>query len=378
MDNKKKAFVLEHHSRAITRIAKGKWAGRWKTYVGEPRKGVVRTTEEGLYEFLYDYYGRQVQLNATYSDVFERLMEYRRKQLNRSAKTIQTDWNIYKRFKSPVVDIRLSDITEEQLGEWVRSKVIEISPKPQALRRWLLQMANVFDYGIRTHSCTTNVAVFIDIQNYIKDCDRRKKADEEKEFTDNELQRLTEDAMRHKKNPRAVMLLMAKCTGMRAGELPALLWADVGNDTLHIHRQQLLDNTKKGSWRYHDVEYTKNERTNPNNGRYFPITDELASVLELAKHLPGESDHVFHSASGGIVTKDSYGLFLRRRCELLGIEATNNHAFRMSLNTKLISLGLDASQRALLLGHSVRTNEMNYSLTDKRRVAALVPILKKM
>lgn len=378
IDNKKRAFVLEHHPKAITRITTGKWAGRWKTYVGNPRKGVVRTTKEGLYEYLYEYYLDQIRINATYAEVFEDLMNYRLKQLNRSSKTIQTDRGIYNRFKGAVVNKKLSDITEESLNDWVRTKVKEVTPKPEALRRWLLQVNAVFDYGIKCHLCSINVAKYIDIQNYIKDCDLQKKSDEEKEFSEEEIQRLSEDAMKRQNNPRAVMLLMAKCTGMRAGELPALLWADVGNDSIHIHRQQLLDNSVKGARSYNDVQYTKNERAHPDDGRYFPITDELSRVLDLARRLPGVSEYVFHTPDGETVTKDSYELFLKRRCRTLGIPATNNHAFRMSLNTKLISLGLDASQRALLLGHSVRTNEMHYSLTDKRRVAALGSVLKNL
>ena len=41
------------------------------------------------------------------------------------------------------------------------------------------------------------------------------------------------------------------------------------------------------------------------------------------------------------------------------------------MNTKLIELGVDSAKRALILGHSVETNERHYSLTDRRMLEDL-------
>ena len=43
----------------------------------------------------------------------------------------------------------------------------------------------------------------------------------------------------------------------------------------------------------------------------------------------------------------------------------------MAFNSRLIDLGFVASERALILGHEVQTNEAHYSLTDKRRLEEL-------
>ncbi len=374
---KKQKFVEERHTKAITQIACGSKAGKWKTYVGEPRREVVRPTKKELLEFLYDYYVEQDNLDPTYAEVFEELMDYKLNMLNRELKTIKTDRGVYRRFNSPITQLRISEITEEMVIEWVKEAVASVHPKPNALKRMVLQIINVFDYGVRKHYCDHNPARNIDIANYVKSCDLSKKSDEEKEFSIEELDALEKDALDHTDNPRALMMLLGKYTGMRAGEMPALLWEDISEDYIHIHRQQLLDDTVKGQRKYSEVTYTKNERTNPDNGRHFPITKDIRKVLELAGRLPGKSDHVFHDRKGQVIRKDSYELYLRRRCRILGITTTNNHAFRMSLNSRLIELGLNASQRALLLGHTVRTNELHYSLTDRRRLNELSVLLKK-
>ena len=69
-----------------------------------------------------------------------------------------------------------------------------------------------------------------------------------------------------------------------------------------------------------------------------------------------------------MVNKASYDRYLHRLCVRLGTNAKNNHAFRIAFNTRLIGLEFSPSDRALLLGHTVQTNEATYSVSDKRRL----------
>jgi hypothetical protein len=63
--------------------------------------------------------------------------------------------------------------------------------------------------------------------------------------------------------------------------------------------------------------------------------------------------------------------YLNRVCEKLGCQATNNHAFRIAFNSRLIEMGFSSADRALILGHSVQTNETWYSKRDKRRLESI-------
>ena len=101
-----------------------------------------------------------------------------------------------------------------------------------------------------------------------------------------------------------------------------------------------------------------------------PITDSCRTVIALAFALPGSSEYLFHE-NGKMISKDSYAQNLKRRYHRMGIKVTNNHAFRMAFNSRMIDLGFSASDRALILGHEVQTNETHYSLTDKRRLASI-------
>lgn len=77
----------------------------------------------------------------------------------------------------------------------------------------------------------------------------------------------------------------------------------------------------------------------------------------------------YESNKSEMISKDGYVHNLRKRCKRLGCVPTNNHAFRMAFNSRLIEMGFSAADRALILGHEVQTNEAHYSLTDKRRMA---------
>ena len=74
------------------------------------------------------------------------------------------------------------------------------------------------------------------------------------------------------------------------------------------------------------------------------------------------SEYVFCNADGEWVKMNAYESCLRRFMRSMGYSVTNNHAFRMSLNSNsLIPKGIPVADRARLLGHSVETNLRHYS-----------------
>lgn len=107
----------------------------------------------------------------------------------------------------------------------------------------------------------------------------------------------------------------------------------------------------------------------PDGGRKFPITPNVKQIIALANEIPGESEYLFHDPDcSEAIKKDTYCKYLARHCRKLGISTTNNHAFRVAMNSKLIAMGYSPADRALLLGHAVETNERNYSVVDSRHL----------
>lgn len=214
---------------------------------------------------------------------------------------------------------------------------------------------------------------YIIAQDYYKYCNQKVKTSEEKAFSSEELDSLSRDAEAHLNNPRVLMSMLSKETGMRVGELTSLHKEDVGDSFIHVHRLQIQEDKN-----VYEVPYTKDERLHPHNGRFIPLTNEAKRIIGLAIDILGDSPYLFHDKNKtDMITKDSYILNLRRRCKRLGCVPTNNHAFRMAFNSRMIELGFSSSDRALILGHEVQTNEAHYSLTDKRRLEEIKSRLTK-
>ena len=369
----KRKYVAEHHSLAISQLkSASKYKnGKWKThvYIDGVRKGVEFKTEDEIYEYLYAFY-KKIENPITFSDVFEMLMASKEKELNRSYQTILDNRRFFK-FLSPEIKKKpIEQITSSELKMWFKGCYMPTKPMEEGLRKMIQIVSQVFKYGIEKEICSSNPAQTIVFTTYAKDCRIDRKTEEERAFSDSELKRIREAALRDLKNPRAIMVLVAMSTGMRVGELPVLHKCDVDDKFIHVHRQQLRTTNSTPEIHY-EVGYTKDERKHPHNGRFIPINQECREALEYAKSLPGESDYIFHNKDGSVILKGGYMEYLKRLCKKLGIETDHNHAFRVAFNNYLIELGFSAADRALILGHAVETNERHYSQSDRRRIDSI-------
>jgi len=368
----KKHYVDQRHQFKMSRLNTKRQTrnGYWCThiFVNGKRKAVEKPTLDKLYEYLFDFYHGQENQNKTYEDVFTLYIESKR-DFGRSELTIRD----YQRYHSFVdKGIRKKDIaliTEDEIRKWFVMDFLMRRPKKEAMKKMLQQVQAVFAFGMDNGFCFANPAKKIHAKDYFKFCDLSTKSNEERSFSESDIDKLRTYCLNDKKNPHAAMVLVAMETGMRVGELAALRYEDIEEDFIHVHRQQVMvyDNDKRTKRQWKDVEYTKNERTNPKGGRLVPITARCQAALNIAYDLPGKSDHVFHHPNGSAVLKDSYLYYLRRRCKSLGIRISHNHAFRVAFNAKLIEAGVDGNERCLVLGHSMQTNERHYSFSDRRK-----------
>lgn len=103
----------------------------------------------------------------------------------------------------------------------------------------------------------------------------------------------------------------------------------------------------------------------------------LNELLALQKSLGIRSKYVFCHEDGEWIKTDAYETCLRRLMTGLGYDITNNHSFRMSLNSNVFigKYGLPVTERARLLGHSVETNLRYYSFAGKDSLDDICAIL---
>lgn len=366
----KEQYVSKNHPYAITTIAKGSKAGKLKTYIGKPRKEVIRGTEKEMISYLYDYYAGIAKKQSTFRTILNEMLTELVEEENRSLKTESAYRYVLNSFlPEDFFERPISEITESELKHVMVEQTKSLQPRMEHLSKAIQLIKKVFSYAMSKGKCLSNPAIYLDASHYRKNCTLKKKSGEEKAFSPEQLALLREAFMQDTANPRALMGLLAIETGMRRAELSALHWSDVGEKFLHIHRQQIVNSNEKPK-RAIEVEYTKNERENPRDGRFFPITPRIREILNLAKQLPGDSPYIFHDGDRWVLN-DGYTHYLRRKCHALGIAISNNHAFRMALNAQMMDTTLNLVQRSLLLGHSPEVNQRFYSNTDKRQLDSI-------
>jgi integrase len=250
-----------------------------------------------------------------------------------------------------------------------------LAPKVKRFYKFKGILNLVFEYATDPEHCYIAVnPVPKENLPYLKNCTYSSRKPEDKAFQPDEVKKIREYLWKRvesrKYDVNGYAILFASESGCREAELPALKWEDVLETDIHIHAQQ-NDQEVDGEKCYYYNPTTKNEKGVSHDGRLVPMTDGIRKVLtslrEKQESLGIVSEWVFCKEDGTWITTAGYSEALYRLCkETLGLKRTNNHAFRIALNSyEFIPAGLDVATRAKILGHSVEVNLRDYTFEKK-------------
>lgn len=296
---------------------------------------------------------------------------------------IRSDYRTYISDEFSKMDIRT--ITPEVLQEYSIQMLRDFyntrgrKVKKKAFRENYRLVLNIaFDYASSQNICPNfvrDIAKF-NPDKYLKLLDCNKKPTENVIFNKEQLDAMSEEIRQrfqqtHKYGicySNGYMFLFARYTGLRIGEECALEKEDIDwdNNRIHVNKQQLCD---KETDEYFVANYTKseNERGEIVDGRYVPLLPETREILlemyEKQKQAGIKSKYVFANPDGSWIKKESqYTQFLERLSRKFGYKISNHHAIRKYFNSYvLIPAGIEVADRAKIMGHSIETNQNNYT-----------------
>ncbi|MBE5842284.1 MAG: hypothetical protein E7304_12885 [Butyrivibrio sp.] len=369
----------------------------WSTLL-PGKKPITAKTEEALLDKLMEFYGVSISSkDYSVATIFEKALAHKDRTEAVNPETLYHLKASYNRFISDSMahkDVR--NITSDILSEYTLNMLREAQEvddqgvtrkiKKKAFLDYKSVLNLIFTYALHNDIITVSPLSKMNNKAFIKECDCSKAVSEQKIFSEDELETIKTEVrsrMKQKKyngyfiNGYAILLSIE--TGMRAGELPALKWCDIHENYIHIHAQQ-LSNKRKGGKEYYYADWTKDEKGVSRGGRKFPLTNNIRNILDGLKSIQEgkgiHSEFVFCNTDGEWIKTDAYITCLRRLLTSLGFSITNNHAFRMSLNSIVLAgkLNLPVAKRAELLGHSVETNMMYYTYATKDDMDDLVDL----
>lgn len=347
----------------------------WMTIMPDKSK-LYGKTEEILIDKLMTKYGLSLdKKQTTINALFESAIAHKSTTENPKARTIdkiRDDYNCYISEDFQKKDIRKID--KDYLREYTQTLVNSRKLKKKAYYAYKCILNLIFEYALDKDIIQVNPVLCIKNSIYLKSCDTLPAKSEDKIFSLAEI-KLIQDTVEKRMRWNTYngyfivgfAILLAIETGMRVAEICSLRFSDVYDDYIHIHTQLLSQKDKEHKCtEYYLVDYTKNERGTSQGGRYFPITPAIRSILERIKTTQEKlgiyTEYVFGGRDGSWMTTNAYSCALRRLCKSLEFNITNNHAFRMSLNSNVfIPLGIAAPERAKLLGHTVEVNLAHYT-----------------
>ena len=146
-------------------------------------------------------------------------------------------------------------------------------------------------------------------------------------------------------------------TGMRVGEIVALKWDCIKDNTIFIdYSEHRLDYDDK------PCEYIIGEPKNRKH-RTYPLTKEIKELLERIKSVQTKngivSEYVFANKDGR-VNSHTVSCAMERRCKDAGIDKRSIHAIRRTVSSYLRTK-LPLATVANLLGHLEETNDKHYN-----------------
>lgn len=148
-------------------------------------------------------------------------------------------------------------------------------------------------------------------------------------------------------------ILFALYTGLRIGELCALRWEDISDNTIHISKtmQRLKNSLGK-------TEIMILQPKTASSDRIIPVPKALVTLIEERRKAGG---YMLTQTNGRLVEPRLLQRKFSKLIEECGLDSANFHTLRHTFATRCIEAGVDVKTLSEILGHSdVKTTLNKY------------------
>lgn len=371
---KKREELLKRHKWAISQ---GK-DGYWRTYLPDEKNGrkmVKKNTRKDVEDVVIDYYKTQEEKEKTFIDVYWMWRSVQDKMVSENTTCkYETDFKRYFS-KSEFASFKIIDINEDDIKLFIVDRIKQLSLCQKASKTLFGYIKNTFVHAVKHKIIKEDPTRLLTAKDFYKYCTRKRKSAKDQIISDKDMQLLSDKINQdHKDHPEyipAYAVQLAFFTGMRVGEISALTWNDITEDSIIIDKSEKYNRKTKEYY----IDGTKNGKE-----RVFPMTIQIKKLLDNVKMVEMKNgficEFVFANEEGR-VHAPVISSCIKNKCRQIGIEEKGIHACRKTLNSRMRCDGVSATMAASLLGHSPEVNEQYYTF-DVSTIKEKAKIIEKV
>lgn len=365
MDELKRMKREELLSKHPYKIYQGK-DGKWYTYLPNEKKGrkmIKRNKKENIEKQVISYWKKEIE-NPTLKQLFYewimRKLEY--KDICRGTfDRYEKEFKRYFEDDSCFADRRVRNIEPADITPFLRSAIAKYSLTSKAYSNLRTITYGIFKYAKEKGYIMWSISQTVGDMEISKKAFRKViKEDDEEVFNDEEMTILIKEILL---NPDLLNLgiMLMFCTGIRVGELVALKWCDVVDNSIKIRRTEIFYKGNNNKNVYEIRDYPKTEA----GVRTVFIPTEFSSILKRLKLMSESEEYIFWKNNKNIkvlqVRKRLYQL-----CDKLEIKRKSPHKLRKTYLSILLDNGVDKRLIKDVAGHTeIATSERNYHRNRK-------------
>ncbi len=343
---------------------------RWQTYLpsdtGTRGKKVSATTEERLYQKLYDYYFVNNRSKVTLETLYPEWLN-KRNEMNLSDRTIHRDTNRWDKYykEHPIIKRPVAKIKPEHLEKFFHQCIKDFNLTKKELDSMKFIMKELIGMALKKEIISKNPFDLAEIKTY--GCKQpTKKNDRSRVYLPSEKEKmfmaLNMDLLEHPDVTDAYAVFLLFKLGPRIGEVAALKGQDIDfkNKEIHIQRMESKEEDENGKLVPVIVEYTKTESSN----RFLDLDDYtidlLTTVMAINKDLGyDDDDFIFVDANGRTKIRE-IDTRIRKCCKSAGIEVKSAHDIRRTVASELHANNVPIELIRDLMGHEEISTTYGY------------------
>ena len=332
--------------------------GKWYTYLPDDEKGRIfrkRKTKKEIEKVIIEYWKEKEQ-NPTIKELFTEWLE---EKVSRGEITKSTKDRYESQFAqcfSAIENRHIKSFSEYEIEVFVLNSICKNNLTRKGYSNLRTLLYGIFRMAKKKHMVDYSITEIVkDFEISDKLFRKEIKADDEEVFMIDEVPKVTEYLLDNQDILNLGILLLFK-TGLRIGELVALMPCDISGNIIHVNRTEVRYKDENGIWHYEVRDYPKTEA----GIRDVIIPSNYLWLIKKIRMLNPFGEYIFMD-DGVRIRTYIFRSRLYTVCRRTKVVVKSPHKVRKTYGSILLDDGVAESLVISQMGHTdIRTTKNHY------------------